>query len=121
MVSARHAEYAKRNAKLKGARLDNSIVRSGTNAPSISGGKRAGTGIGQAVVKAIREASEATCGNCGGTKDLMQSDRCDQLLCGDCRRLHITAIRRLPHAVKLERFLGIRGMVVPGTHFPTED
>ena len=51
----------------------------------------------------------------------MHSDRCDQLLCGGCRKLYIQAIRRIPFEASLDRWLGLRGMVVPGTLFPRED
>lgn len=121
MVSARHSEYVKRGAKFKGVRLDNSRVRTGTDRPSLSGGKRMGTGIGQKIVQAIRATSEVSCGNCGNTQDLMHSERCDQLLCGECRRLYTQVIRRIPNRARLDRWLGIRGMVVPGTFYPRED
>lgn len=122
MVSARHSEYVKRNAKFKGVRLDHSRVRTGTDSPSLSGGKKMGTGIGSQTLAIIKAASDpVTCGNCGGTTDLMHSDRCDQLLCGKCRKLYTQVIRRIKPEARLDRWLGLRGMVVPGTLFPRED
>ena len=103
-------------------RLDNSRVERRTGKSRVGGGKQRGTGIGHETLAIIRAAGEATaCGNCGGTKDLMHSDRCDQLLCGGCRKLYIQAIRRIPFEASLDRWLGLRGMVVPGTLFPRED
>lgn len=92
------------------------------NTPKISGGKRLGTGIGHRTMQAIRSASgETACGNCGNSYDLTYSDRCEQLLCGECRKLYVRAIRRIPFEAKLDRRLGLAGKVVPGTLFPRSE
>ena len=97
------------------------MVRRGTNTPKVGGGLKRGGGFGYQTLLALRQAGEATgCGNCGGTHDLMWSDRCEQLLCGGCRKLYIRVARTLPTEAVLEKKLGLTGMVCPGTHFPEE-
>lgn len=46
---------------------------------------------------------------------------CQQALCGDCRRKRRRVLAQLTVQQRIERSLGLQGLVVPGTYYPQGD
>lgn len=59
-----------------------------------------------------------TCSNCPCQENLAYDNTCCMLLCRHCRARKVAVLRHLTVGARMERTLGIQGMVVPGTFIP---